>query len=637
MYTKRKEVKGISFFAGVWTLESALRGDTNLDAAYTGEPVPLYHIKTSPKWKAPWRCTTFRKSENSVAEKLNANNESPTCERVRLANNLIRRSPNLTLNVKDATPSEIQAWIFTFIGAFLQALVFAFNALVVYYYRWSRAGYVVASYGYPIWASGTICITIGVCLCARVVEYSMTESMIEPLSLKDGPSVTQHANASRDTQQMMDTTRQKGDEAKPDENTGFHVVRLQKKIPTMNLPAFAIFNDERNPRVVISRRNLLPPGLKLTSISSERSESEVEGDEAKSDSKSTVMAITTVTGTAFTLVGFVCQNIGTRELHWSGGVSQLGLTLMLVLLRAWMRRHVGDPPSKATALKTAFEASHLASDIHQVDLLTIHVGTYHNTEGAQSVDIPGDNIRLFPGQVSLDDEPQVVNLSRTTELDTAFDGRVMVHRALKSQILFSEIQSDSSEISDTATRVYETIEAILTLLEISDFFWCHKISVKGSPRFIAVGQPTSSVNPLEGLVNLELWAWKKVSSALSNSTISRRGCIEVIQAILSLTMYHYSKSREGKQDSKRAGKFLFIVGCCQAEDADGISFQQKQNAISRFILDTTGRWFRGSDGKVTPLECADPVGEMVYERTVFGMPYSAMKYNDLGQVCLLPT
>lgn len=68
-----------------------------------------------------------------------------------LAENLIRRSPNLTLNVKDAIiPSETQVWSFTLIGAVLQAIVFMFNALVVYYYRWPRAGYVVSSYGYPI-------------------------------------------------------------------------------------------------------------------------------------------------------------------------------------------------------------------------------------------------------------------------------------------------------------------------------------------------------------------------------------------------------------------------------------------------------------------------------------------------------
>jgi hypothetical protein len=76
----------------------------------------------------------------------------------------------------------------------------------------------------------------------------------------------------------------------------------------------------------------------------------------------------------------------------------------------------------------------------------------------------------------------------------------MVHRVLTSELLFSEIQPDSSEINDIATRVNETIEAILALLEISTFTWCHKFSFKGSPGIAAAPQTVSSLNPLEGLI-----------------------------------------------------------------------------------------------------------------------------------------
>ena len=56
----------------------------------------------------------------------------------------------------------------------------------------------------------------------------------------------------------------------------------------------------------------------------ENSESAVNDDEMKSDSKSKLIATTTVFGIALTLTGFVCQNIGgSRGLRWSGGAAQL--------------------------------------------------------------------------------------------------------------------------------------------------------------------------------------------------------------------------------------------------------------------------------------------------------------------------
>jgi hypothetical protein len=615
VYTDRKEVKGV----GVWTLASALGSDKDMHDM----PIePQYHIKTSPNWTAPWS----RTAAGSDVENLND-------ETAALAKTLIKKSPNLTLNVKGAIPGEIQVWIFTLMGALVQALVFVFNALVVYYYRWPRAGYVVASYGYPIWACGTIFITIGVCLCARVVEYSTTESIVEPLSLKGGPSAPQQASSSQDIQQKSDATR---------ENTGFHVVRLQKKISAMNLQAFAIFNDEKNPRVVISRRTLFPPGP--TSINFGSSECETEDDETKPDPKSTLMAITTAIGTALTLIGFVCQNIGTRELHWSGGVAQLGATLVLVLLRAWLRRHVGDPPSKPTKLKSGFEASHLSSNVHRVNRFMIHTGMYQNPEIVQppaqkltdgspnaTKDIEGNNLRLFLGKVTLREPPKVNDLSRTTELDTAFEVRVMVFRVLKSQLIFSEIQPGSTEINDIATRVYDTMETILTLLGIGTLWWYHKISFKGNPGFTAAAQTISSVSPLEGLINLELRAWEKAPKLASYNAHSRGECIDAIRAVLSLTMYHYSKSRAGKQALK-TNDYLFIVGCCQVDDIGDIPFEQKQKAITHFSwLNTPDltSWSRGSDGKMNPIPFRT-TGEVVFHERVFGMHYSAIKHNKNG-------
>lgn len=168
----------------------------------------------------------------------------------------------------------------------------------------------------PNLAAGTICIAIGVSLCARVVEASTTEYIIRPRFRISRPR--------------------------------FRALRLQKKMANLELPAYAIYNNSKIPWVRVSQRIWPPVPQSMT-----------QNDETSALGRR-LLLLSTV-GAFLTLAGFVCQNIGTRELHWSAGVLQLGTTLMLAVLRAWLRRHVGRVPTPPPiALCSRLEASHLA-------------------------------------------------------------------------------------------------------------------------------------------------------------------------------------------------------------------------------------------------------------------------------------
>ena len=176
----------------------------------------------------------------------------------KLSQSLVGKSPHLTLNIKGVIPTQTQLWVLTLLGITFQGVPLVFNGLVVYCWRLLRAGYVVAAYGYPLWAVGTAFITLGLCLCARVVESCTEESVVEPVCAV--PSVPT-ANSSEDKEYV---TRLRAKEVSTKlEDTGF-CVRLQKKISSMNLGAFTIVTDENDPKVVISRRTVLPPGLNST-------------------------------------------------------------------------------------------------------------------------------------------------------------------------------------------------------------------------------------------------------------------------------------------------------------------------------------------------------------------------------------
>jgi hypothetical protein len=256
-------------------------------------------------------------------------------------------------------------------------------------------------------------------------------------------------------------------------------------------PAFAIFSAEDEANVTISRRTILPPS------------NNSKGSELEITSRSHLMAFMTVIGTSFTQAGFICQNFGTRELHWSAGVAQLVVTLILVILRGWLRRRVGDRPSETLSLTTGFKASHLACHIHRVNKLMMHVGKFHQIASGQ---ILSDGDRRDPYSTLL---PFTVKLelSRHSEGDIgdqwkeiqnhhnipgfkAWLACALVSRALRSQSVLSGFQSGLDVIDDTANGIWNFFLGILDLLDVHLMVGPQSVSLEGRPdqRFHWLGR-----------------------------------------------------------------------------------------------------------------------------------------------------
>lgn len=216
-------------------------------------------------------------------------------------------SPNLTTNLDGAVPNQWMVVIFSFVGLLAQGVVMAINAIAVYHWKWARAGKAIGNYGYPTWATGTAVITIGTCIWGWVVESSSWKISLTGPSSKSG-------------------------EMKP------QIVLFQKKISELNTPAYAIMPTQPGGQFRISKRVWPPSPNGIQNTHTRR--------------EAVKRSILTIVGASITLIGFVCQNIGTRELHWPAGILQLGLTLLLTIARAWLRRRVGDGTNKSTRSRT---------------------------------------------------------------------------------------------------------------------------------------------------------------------------------------------------------------------------------------------------------------------------------------------
>lgn len=210
-------------------------------------------------------------------------------------------SPNIFLNVgRLSSPTEL--WIVALTSILIQVGVLLYSGFITYYpaLMYKKDNDPIQSYAYPCTATGTLFLVFGLIICSHVVESSTVEK----------------------------TYRPKGMEAR--------MVWLQKQgvVNDQSFGSFAIFANEAKSAITTSRRADVDP----------------------------ILEIKAVLGTTITLCGYVVQFVGLRGMHWSATVVQLGATLAMAALRAFVRK---DLITKITALKLpqGFELDWFATNL----------------------------------------------------------------------------------------------------------------------------------------------------------------------------------------------------------------------------------------------------------------------------------
>lgn len=261
-------------------------------------------------------------------------------------------SPSITHNTPGIPRSTVKLLVIT--GLVFQATVVVVNALAVYRWQWLKSGKPIERYAYPLWAAGTGAITIGVWLCGWVVESS-SEKMV--VGKRDELIEAQGYRPLR-TELPPPTALFDANELR--------IIFIQKELPAQNIPAYSI--QFLNRKKMMYSRRLWPstPGY----IPSSQAAKTWRAREYRA--RVTCVSI----GTLLTLLGFVGQNIGTRGLHWSAGLLQLGATATLTILRALVRRNVGrlvEDPFTTTikTLLSGFEACQLSTELIELEVFLV--------------------------------------------------------------------------------------------------------------------------------------------------------------------------------------------------------------------------------------------------------------------------
>jgi hypothetical protein len=196
----------------------------------------------------------------------------------------------------------------------VQLSVLALSAVVAYQMKLGKNGRIVG-YGYPLTATGTVVLVVGMLICSHVVDQCTVEDVWKFHHVDGEPSGGKDLN-------LKDIRNGYG----KIETLGPRLLWLQRGdcIGDQHFSSFGIFGSGARDSILTSRRgdscavNFQHAGfsgcchpLRLLKLNLKSSE---------------YLQILVVLGTLASVCGFIIQFVGLRSMHWSASIAQLVAT-----------------------------------------------------------------------------------------------------------------------------------------------------------------------------------------------------------------------------------------------------------------------------------------------------------------------
>ncbi|KAF8242056.1 hypothetical protein K440DRAFT_169917 [Wilcoxina mikolae CBS 423.85] len=221
-----------------------------------------------------------------------------------------KSAPNVSLNL-GVSKHPLELYAAAIFGVLVQLGVLVVAGMATYYPRlkFRKGGLTVRNYAYPLCGIGILLQSVGMFICASVIEQSTIEQ-----------------------------TWVKCDEAKAARMICFWLQR-RRVINDQEFDSFAVFAKRPVEFVMTSRRR--------------------KARNPKVSYPSPATRFVTASGMAVSVMGFILNFMGLRGLHWLATMAQLAATGIMTIVRAVIRRGISSRPH-AVKLEEGFELDWLA-------------------------------------------------------------------------------------------------------------------------------------------------------------------------------------------------------------------------------------------------------------------------------------
>jgi hypothetical protein len=294
-------------------------------------------------------------------------------------------APNVSLNLHNRTWRGELRTVAAF-GTLLQLGVLVYSGFITCYpsSRFLTDGTVVKRYAFPLTAMGTITLVAGMLVCSYVVEHSMIEERYRPtygfeahvLWVQKKQNVSDQcfdsfAIISKDARSAITTSRRRSSQShkgsdsedEPNKDKDYHDLISQ-------IAGEQSYNTSARADRQTKDKSLQGPDLPVDGESPKMLNGpdapNKGGESAQADP--TASEVPAVIGALTSVCGFVTQFAGLRGMHWSAAIMQLGATLVMTILRIWVRRGLAERPF-VQRLPPTFELDWLAEKLEKMNSL----------------------------------------------------------------------------------------------------------------------------------------------------------------------------------------------------------------------------------------------------------------------------
>jgi len=466
-------------------------------------------------------------------------------------------APNISLNLHGGS-KDGELYSAALCGIVLQFGMLVFCGFSVYHpefsQRFPKNGHPVQEYAYPIMATGTIILMIGMLICSAVVEHSTRETEYVLESTKTNPTCSKIISLSKMAwmflKNMADDNQSQTGNTKQDvtEKPKVRILWLQKSrtVSDQVFDSFVLFGQYKDgprdyiltsersdaPSVVTAER---PDESPRNSSNPASRNSDANPDpptprdpDPHSDLSNKLQIgvaeeFSTTLGVFLGLCGFILQFQGLRGMNWSASIAQLVCIFLMTIWRAWIRRGlIANPIPKSV------------QENHDMDWLALKVVKgYGNPEGFWLEDeLKEQSNERLSWEISIVDK----NLASAGKWD--FEPSITnAQRAVNARRHLGQLTNWTGRASALSISVADSIEVVMNALydnsEHTRFTWALKVKIG------EINDKPKTVEDIHFMVEKSDKKWKIDAT--------------YIEAALSLWLFHIHDAEDDQHKKNKKG------------------------------------------------------------------------------------
>ncbi|PNP46601.1 hypothetical protein THARTR1_10718 [Trichoderma harzianum] len=362
-----------------------------------------------------------------------------------------KSAPNLLLNCHDRVERG-EIYLAAAIGVILQLGAVIYFGFITYHQpikgKFLKDGKRVVDYAFPCAAGGTLLLVLGLFMCAWVVEKSTVETCYE---------ANKH--------QIFIVWLQK-----------HHTVSEQVFRP------FAIYPTRKRKYITMSRRNIREENMQENPTMGHGEKDAKDTKEKDEKTWERILENVTFTGALISLIGFIGQFIGMRGLNWTASVLQLGITIVVTIIRVIVRRGLGKSPIR-TRLKSKSELDWFALSFGDIRTAPWAIFGDIPRKGRENDASKDDNSPRW--HVRTGDKQAYPSLKLEDDDSRQIEKTSMAHKMMVARQQLRNLSKWKSPVREEAARLTSAIETIaqtfLEQLPEGNYVWSIPAIYSGLP------------------------------------------------------------------------------------------------------------------------------------------------------------